>query len=252
MEGGIRYRRGVGVIKPNSSVPLFSEFCGIVKTHVSYCCGDTCQIWMWFEEFNMYFCHIENFAYGEINEWSFSNPHPRQASDRTKGSFQYKSGHSKCGNYHWYKTRLPLYMHRLMLILEILILYWQGSINIIQPRVERNFLTFKVLEISKLSSKPSYFLCRISYMTQFNSLAWRWKRKLAYRYIFPCPCFIQVSLWDANFTKRVSKQKLLSVNRLLINHREKSYFRESIYPYMYGVHGPILLIVFNWDYGMDI
>ena len=25
----------------------------------------------------MYFCEIENFAYGEINERSFSNPHPR-------------------------------------------------------------------------------------------------------------------------------------------------------------------------------
>ena len=25
----------------------------------------------------MYFCKIENFAYGEINERSFSNPHPR-------------------------------------------------------------------------------------------------------------------------------------------------------------------------------
>ena len=39
-------------------------------------CGDTCQIWMWFEESNMYFCEIENFAYGKINERSFSNPHP--------------------------------------------------------------------------------------------------------------------------------------------------------------------------------
>ena len=39
-------------------------------------CGDTCQIWTWFEESNMYFCHIENFAYGEINDRSFSNPHP--------------------------------------------------------------------------------------------------------------------------------------------------------------------------------
>ena len=27
------------------------------------------------EESNMYFCHIENFAHGEINERSFSNPH---------------------------------------------------------------------------------------------------------------------------------------------------------------------------------
>ena len=25
----------------------------------------------------MYICKIENFAYGEINERSFSNPHPR-------------------------------------------------------------------------------------------------------------------------------------------------------------------------------
>ena len=39
-------------------------------------CGDTCQIWMWCKESNMHFCKIENFAYGEINERSFSNPHP--------------------------------------------------------------------------------------------------------------------------------------------------------------------------------
>ena len=39
-------------------------------------CGDTCQMWMWFRESNRYFCEIENFAYGEISEWSFSNPHP--------------------------------------------------------------------------------------------------------------------------------------------------------------------------------
>ena len=187
-----RYFLNFVALSKHTLAIVYYIYIGQVSPQLS--CGDTCQIWMWFEEFNMYFCHIENFAYGEINEWSFSNPHPRQASDRTKGSFQYKSGHSKCGNYHWYKTRLPLYMHRLVLILEILILYWQGSINIIQPRVERYFLTFKVLEISKLSSNPSCFVCRISYMTQFNSLAWRWKRKLAYRYIFPCPCFIQVSL----------------------------------------------------------
>ena len=35
-------------------------------------CGDTCQIWM-----NRYFDSIKNFAYGEINERSFSNPHPK-------------------------------------------------------------------------------------------------------------------------------------------------------------------------------
>ena len=39
-------------------------------------CGDTCQIWMWFKYFKKYFCEIENFAYGEIDERSFSNPQP--------------------------------------------------------------------------------------------------------------------------------------------------------------------------------
>ena len=40
-------------------------------------CGDTCQIWMWCKWSNRYFDRIENFAYGEINERSFCNPHPR-------------------------------------------------------------------------------------------------------------------------------------------------------------------------------
>ena len=39
-------------------------------------CADTRQIWMWFRESNRYFCKIENFAYGEISERSFSNPTP--------------------------------------------------------------------------------------------------------------------------------------------------------------------------------
>ena len=43
-------------------------------------CSDTCQIWMRFKESNMYFCDIENFAYGEINERGFSNPHPSTAA----------------------------------------------------------------------------------------------------------------------------------------------------------------------------
>ena len=39
-------------------------------------CRDTCQIWMRFKEYNRYFCQIENFAYEEIDERSFSNPTP--------------------------------------------------------------------------------------------------------------------------------------------------------------------------------
>ena len=39
-------------------------------------CDDASQIWMWYKDSNRYFGRIENLAYGEINEPSFSNPHP--------------------------------------------------------------------------------------------------------------------------------------------------------------------------------
>ena len=35
---------------------------------------------MWFKRSKWYFCEIANFAYGGINERSFSNPHPRSPS----------------------------------------------------------------------------------------------------------------------------------------------------------------------------
>ena len=44
-------------------------------------CGDTCKLWLKFKERNKYFCDIENFAYREIDERSFSCPHPRSVSD---------------------------------------------------------------------------------------------------------------------------------------------------------------------------
>ena len=44
-------------------------------------CGDTCQIRIWCKKSNRYFGRIENFADGEINEWSFSNPHPSYCSE---------------------------------------------------------------------------------------------------------------------------------------------------------------------------
>ena len=63
--------------------PLLSKQMLAIEYHVyiwqvspQLSCGDTCQIWMWFRESNSYFCKIENLAYGEISERSFSNPHP--------------------------------------------------------------------------------------------------------------------------------------------------------------------------------
>ena len=40
-------------------------------------CGDTCPIWMWCKKSNGYFCRIQNFTGGEINEGGLSNPHSR-------------------------------------------------------------------------------------------------------------------------------------------------------------------------------
>ena len=67
--------------------PLLSKQTLAIEYHVhiwqvspQLSCDDTCQIWMWFRESNRYFCKIENFAYGEISEQSFSNPHPRNAT----------------------------------------------------------------------------------------------------------------------------------------------------------------------------
>ena len=77
--------------------PLLSKQTLAIEYHVyiwqvlpQLSCGDTCQIWMWFRESNRYFRNIENFAYGEISERSFSNPHPRlQAIIWTDGGLVY-------------------------------------------------------------------------------------------------------------------------------------------------------------------
>ena len=39
-------------------------------------CGDTWQIWTWLKVSDLYFCKIKISRNGEINERSFSNPHP--------------------------------------------------------------------------------------------------------------------------------------------------------------------------------
>ena len=41
----------------------------------------------------MYFCHIENFAYGEIDERSISNPHPKGLGSLLCQIFMWFHGH---------------------------------------------------------------------------------------------------------------------------------------------------------------
>ena len=47
-------------------------------------CGDTWQIWTSLKVSNIYFCKIKIFRNGEINERSFSNPHPWTVRDSAK------------------------------------------------------------------------------------------------------------------------------------------------------------------------
>ena len=78
----------VGVTKPIYSFRYFPNFSISAKymlaieyhSHIwqvswQLNCSDTCQIWMRFKECSRYFYGIETFAYGEIDERSFSNPH---------------------------------------------------------------------------------------------------------------------------------------------------------------------------------
>ena len=66
-------------------------------------CGDTCQKWKWFKESNRYFCQIENFAYGEFNERSFSNPHPR--------SITYNDSRWLCASCFIFRFKVELYRY---------------------------------------------------------------------------------------------------------------------------------------------
>ena len=79
------YRGLINLFSPFCYFPNFStlwKYTLAIEYHVNIwqvspqlCCSDTCQIWMWFKVFDWYFWNIKNFAYGEINEQSFSNPH---------------------------------------------------------------------------------------------------------------------------------------------------------------------------------
>ena len=83
-------RPGMGVIKPISSVLLFSNFPTppkymlTIKYHIhiqqvlpQLSCSDTCQKWMRFKDCHKYFGDIKNFAYGGSDERSLRNLHPR-------------------------------------------------------------------------------------------------------------------------------------------------------------------------------
>ena len=83
-------RLGVGVTKPIFSIPLFSQLFRMTNTVVTCMISSSClagvtaaQLRRHLANINMieisdlYFCKIEISCNGEINERSFSNPHPR-------------------------------------------------------------------------------------------------------------------------------------------------------------------------------
>ena len=76
-----------------------------------FSCGDTCQIWMWFKEFKKYFCKIEYFAYGEINERSFNNPHPCWAAGL------------RCSIISEYKSKFCCFCSSCMKLADLLIMF---------------------------------------------------------------------------------------------------------------------------------
>ena len=76
-------------------------------------CGDTCQICMWIGESNRYFCKIEKFAYGEISERSFSNPHPWYGiCTLLRWSHSLEWNHTKC------LIKQNCQLHRIWILME--------------------------------------------------------------------------------------------------------------------------------------
>ena len=90
---------GVEVTKPISSVPLFSQIFSIVKTYVSYWISRLYLAGVIAAQLRGHLSNItviqmiqevffqDKNAYGEINERSFSNPHPRPSGFIHNGSF---------------------------------------------------------------------------------------------------------------------------------------------------------------------
>ena len=69
----VAHKIWVGVTKQISSVPLVTHF---FHNHeiTRYLKFYRCQIIIWFNEFDIYFCKTDNFPNGWNSEWNFSNP----------------------------------------------------------------------------------------------------------------------------------------------------------------------------------
>ena len=66
-------------------------------------CGDTCQTWMWFEESNMYFCKIEDCAYGEINDEALITVIPGWVAHLIQWCFIHIGAVMRLSQYLWSK-----------------------------------------------------------------------------------------------------------------------------------------------------
>ena len=79
-------------------------------------CGDTCRMWKWFELSNWYLCKIKKIPYREIDQRSFSNPHPWSGAEA--GTFQDKYINTMAADdlvthqqswFSWYRIDRPFY-----------------------------------------------------------------------------------------------------------------------------------------------
>ena len=67
---------------------MFKYYIHIWQVPLQQSCGDTCEIWMWFNASNRYFCKSRNIISGQKIFWpDLKSPPPWEA---TRNSFQYK------------------------------------------------------------------------------------------------------------------------------------------------------------------
>ena len=78
----------------------------------------------------MHFCKIENFTYGEINERSFSNPHPRRCwMEIIDAGWKQNIANKYCETLNVNSLHINIFCHKLVKLAKSCLLGFTGTIN---------------------------------------------------------------------------------------------------------------------------
>ena len=153
-------------------------------------CADTCQIWMRCKESNRFFGRIENVAYGEINERSFSNKHHRPSSSEVilYYPWQHMVHSIATGNQG---ILLYICMH-----IDICIYLFKTDMGVIITSTTRLFISLKWILFSYSTTIPAQqLLCTDTHTVDVIDLVSH--KNLDISFSYRCTCITQRTwLWN--------------------------------------------------------